>query len=62
LLEKLNNPGTCKLCPRDVAICFGGSNIGPLPGYWRKSNYTEVFVKCINSKACLGIKPPNFNP
>jgi len=58
----MKEPGECKDCPSDEALCFGGSNIGPKPGYWRKSNKTEKFIKCPNPSACLGILPPDYNP
>ena len=48
-----SGPGDCKKCPTDVAICLGGSNIGPKPGYWRKSNLTANFIECVNPEACL---------
>jgi hypothetical protein len=62
LLEKQTSPGTCTECPTTQALCYGGSNIGPQPGYWRKSNTTTVFIKCINTEACLGIIPPDYDP
>jgi hypothetical protein len=48
-------------CPNDTAICYGGSKIGPKPGYWRKNKTTSNFIKCPNYDACLGIKPPEYN-
>ena len=62
LLEKLTSPGGCTTCPTTEAICYGGSHIGPKPGYWRKNNHTSVFIKCPNKAACLGILPPDYNP
>ena len=35
-------------------MCMGGSNIYPLPGYWRDSNMTDNFISCFNYDACLG--------
>jgi hypothetical protein len=32
--------------------------VGPKAGYWRKSNYTSLFLKCLNEDACLGMIPP----
>eukprot|EP00347_Sterkiella_histriomuscorum_P016286 403353768 len=60
-LLKLTNPGTCQACPQEKAFCFGGSNIGPRQGYWRKSNQTDVFIACLNKEACLGMIPPENN-
>jgi hypothetical protein len=47
-LKQLIEPGICSSCNDEVAICFGGSNIGPKPGYWRKNNETTSFIKCPN--------------
>lgn len=52
-LTKMTQPGNCLACPTTVATCFGGSFIGPNPGYWRKSNYTSNFIECLNPDACL---------
>ena len=43
-----DTPGICETCPTDIAFCYGGANIGPRPGYWRKNNESSVFIKCIN--------------
>jgi hypothetical protein len=51
----MDKPGECKKCPTELAICYGGSFIGPKPGYWRKSNATFNFIYCVNPNACLGI-------
>jgi hypothetical protein len=55
-------PTECKECNSERAICLGGSNIGPKPGYWRKSNLTEEFQVCPEEAACLGMIAPNYNP
>eukprot|EP00347_Sterkiella_histriomuscorum_P002765 403366887 len=60
-LTKMTEPGKCTECPTSVAICYGGSFIGPNPGYWRKNNYTQNFISCLNSDACLGMVPPENN-
>ncbi|CDW81492.1 UNKNOWN [Stylonychia lemnae] len=44
-LIKMIEPNTCEICPSEKAICHGGTNIGPLPGYWRKSNTTKRIEK-----------------
>jgi hypothetical protein len=61
-LEIMDKPGECRNCPKDKAICFGGSFIGPKPGYWRKSNVTFNFLHCVNPNACLGIIGPKYDP
>jgi hypothetical protein len=35
-------------------VCLGGSDIGPLPGYWRKSIWTYEFLPCKIPSSCLG--------
>ncbi|CDW74982.1 UNKNOWN [Stylonychia lemnae] len=61
-LQRMTEPGTCDICPIEKAICLGGSNIGPLPGFWRKSNQSKNFITCPNYAACLGMVPPQNNP
>jgi hypothetical protein len=61
-LELLMEPGNCKTCPKDKAYCLGGANIGPKPNYWRKSNLTDNFIECLNTRACLGFVEPSWNP
>jgi len=48
-------PTECKVCPAEKALCNGGSNIGPKPGYWRKDNETDNFIACFEPKSCLGM-------
>ncbi|CDW87963.1 UNKNOWN [Stylonychia lemnae] len=62
LLVKQNEPGICETCPSEKALCKGGSNIGPLPGYWRRDSSTKNFEVCLFKPACLGMVPPNNNP
>ena len=38
LLEIPTNTTDCQFCSTDKSMCLGGADIGPLPGYWRKSN------------------------
>jgi hypothetical protein len=57
----LKEPGTCKACPNETAVCYGGNKIGPKAGYWRKNYTTSNFIKCPNTAACLGIIPPKYN-
>ena len=58
----MDEPGECKACPSDRAICNGGKDIGPLPGYWRKNNRTDNFIGCLYRPACIGMIPPENNP
>lgn len=58
----MDSPGNCVSCPTDKAICYGGKNIGPKPGYWRRTNTTSNFITCLYKPACLGIVPPENNP
>ncbi|TNV87911.1 hypothetical protein FGO68_gene12525 [Halteria grandinella] len=54
LLQAPFQPGFCKKCPSLEAECIGGSIVYPLPGYWRSSNESEDFIKCLNPGACIG--------
>jgi len=58
----MTSPGDCSPCPTAKAVCNGGTNIGPKPGYWRKSNVTSIFIPCMNYDACLGMIPPEYDP
>ncbi|CDW87604.1 UNKNOWN [Stylonychia lemnae] len=58
----MKEPGSCETCPTEKAVCNGGANIGPLPGYWRKSNASQRFEKCLYQPACLGMVAPKNNP
>lgn len=58
----MTEPGECKTCPEGKATCYGGSTVGPNPGYWRMNNYTSLFMKCLYPPACLGMVPPTYNP
>ncbi|CDW91246.1 UNKNOWN [Stylonychia lemnae] len=61
-LVQMQAPGDCISCPIDRAICTGGTTIGPLPGFWRGSNISQKFEKCLYLPACLGMVSPNLNP
>eukprot|EP00347_Sterkiella_histriomuscorum_P001991 403369895 len=61
-ITQMKSPGNCVTCPTTKAVCYGGSNIGPKPGYWRKNNYTSTFIKCLYTEACLGMVAPDYNP
>jgi hypothetical protein len=43
------------VCIVEKSICNGGSDIGPLPGFWRKSIDTYFFIPCKISSSCLGM-------
>ena len=62
LLKAPTSPTECKICPQEKAICNGGSNIGPKPGYWRKNNETDTFIECFTPDNCLGMQVPDNNP
>ena len=34
-VKQMNSPGDCLPCPSDKAICNGGADVGPKPGFWR---------------------------
>ncbi|CDW87730.1 UNKNOWN [Stylonychia lemnae] len=61
-LVKMTSPGTCEICPTEKAICNGGAEIGPQPGFWRSSNQSIVFTQCLFEQACLGMISPQNNP
>eukprot|EP00347_Sterkiella_histriomuscorum_P007237 403349735 len=61
-IVQMTSPGSCQSCPTEKANCYGGSNIGPKPGYWRKNNVTSNFIQCSYPPACLGMIPPRNNP
>lgn len=43
----------CRKCQKE-AICYGGSIVAPLPSYWRSTKYSENFIECPRTAACLG--------
>ena len=61
-LSTMTEPGYCLPCDTDVSYCYGGSNIGPKAGYWRRSNTTDEFIKCLNQEACLGMQTSQSDP
>jgi hypothetical protein len=52
LLEVPELPMQCKRCI-DKAECRGGNILGPIEGYWRPSNNSEVIETCPNFDSCL---------
>ncbi|CDW71929.1 UNKNOWN [Stylonychia lemnae] len=61
-LVKMTSPGQCESCPSDKALCYGGSNVGPRPGFWRTTNSSSLFIQCLYEPACLGMVEPENNP
>eukprot|EP00347_Sterkiella_histriomuscorum_P010794 403374896 len=60
-LKNMSEPNNCNECPDQKAFCYGGAFIGPKPGYWRKSYYTDTIIQCLYQPACLGMQPPDYN-
>ncbi|TNV87343.1 hypothetical protein FGO68_gene12842 [Halteria grandinella] len=54
LLNVPTEPTQCLPCPSNKAYCNKGTQIYPLPGYWRSSIYSENFIECLNPDSCLG--------
>ena len=61
LLEQQTSPGSWKSCQTSKMYCKGGSDVGPLPGYWRSSLTSDNFISCLYSGACLGYVSPSNN-
>ncbi|CDW75587.1 UNKNOWN [Stylonychia lemnae] len=61
-LVKMTSPGECESCPSDKALCYGGSNVGPRPGFWRTTNSSSLFIQCLYEPSCLGMVEPENNP
>ena len=62
LLKAPTVPTDCIQCNNLKSICLGSSQIGPLPGYWRKDNTTDTFLSCPITDNCLGMLAPNYSP
>jgi len=54
-IPKKNTEEKCKPCPSGKAICEGGKDVGPDVNYWRKSNTTYTFLRCLTDGACIGM-------
>ena len=54
------SPTVCKACPAH-AVCYGGYQISPVPGYWRSSNSSINFIQCFNRDACRGSTLTNYH-
>ena len=44
-------------CPAN-AVCYGGSTIVPLNGFWHSAFDSEAMVACPNPSACQGARGP----
>ncbi len=53
LLDPLSAPSECKECPAN-SFCFGGTKIGPRPGYWRRDALSTEMVPCFKPDSCTG--------
>ena len=53
-LSSLSGPGDCLPCQTKKMYCYGGSDVGPKPGYWRSSTSSDNFIACLYTSACLG--------
>ena len=58
LFDAPNGQTDCNDCPPN-ARCFGGSEIGPVPGLWRAHERSLSFRPCFNPAACLGSLHPS---
>ena len=60
-LATQSSPGSCKDWQKQKMYWYGGSDIGPKPGYWRSSVTTDNFIACLYSAAWLGYVSPSNN-
>lgn len=49
-----NSSKECLPCPEN-SYCKGGKYITPLEGFWRANEKSELIVKCVSPKSCLGV-------
>ena len=61
LLEQQTSPGSWKSCQTSKMYCKGGSDVGPIPGYWRSSLTSDNFISWLYSGAWLGYVSPSYN-
>ena len=59
LLVAQVEPGQCNNCISN-AICYGGNEIVPMPGYYRFDLMSPRVTVCPNYEACLGGSQTNF--
>ena len=43
-------PSSCRGCAPENFYCYGGANITPKPGYWRRDYLSTNIIKCLNFK------------
>ena len=55
-----NSSQSCRPCMLN-AICLGGDNISPKPGFWRASNKSTLITECPVSDSCLGLSKQNIS-
>ena len=46
-------PSACKSCAQEHFFCYGGFQLSPKPGYWRKHSDIINFIKCPNEKGMI---------
>ncbi len=44
--ENFLEPSSCKTCSQENFFCYGGFNVTPKSGYWRRSYKSTNFIKC----------------
>ena len=45
---------SCSECDGTGMLCYGGSNVGPKPGYWRMNETADIVLECPCEQSCLG--------
>ena len=60
-LSTQNTPGNCLSWQKSKMYCYGGSNVGPQPGFWRSSTTSDNFISWLYSAAWLGYVSPSNN-
>ena len=60
-LATQSSPGSCKDWQKQKMYWYGGSDVGPKPGYWRSSIVSDNFIHCLYSAAWLGYVSPTNN-
>jgi hypothetical protein len=38
----------------DGSLCKGGESTGTIPNFWRLNSYSDNFLECLNTEACVG--------
>ena len=60
-LNSLSTPGDCLPCQTKKMYWYGGSDVGPKPGYWRSTNTSDNFIACLYAPAWLGYESTHNN-